>query len=422
MSWDPELLRRQRRRLALSLAAVLVLALAGFGLIVYATVSHTLLVRSDAANDLAADAMQTAIGWQPRPSVDRPLFDEEAAEMVQAHGLVVAQLHDGGGRLVYRRGHAARVLPLTAVSRRTETGRPSLRVLQRDLRGPSGERMTLIIACDWQGTEQALHEALLRLIVAVACSSGAAAGIAYGLATVMMRPIRQAFDHQQRFIADAAHELRTPVSILNAHLEVARDEPSAPPLRTSLAAAVKAGHRLTRLIEDLLMLARIDAHRPDVLPFRLDEFLDELLDDYSFLAQEAGVTLGGSPWPAATITANPEQLRRLLANLLDNAIRHTARDGRVTVACDVQSDGVGLTVTDTGSGMAAPELARVFDRFYRGKQPVSRSGGSGLGLAIAKAIALAHGGTLTGDSQVGQGAVFTLRLPGKHVGEGHPAG
>ncbi|GAA2559008.1 MULTISPECIES: HAMP domain-containing sensor histidine kinase [Streptomyces] len=210
-------------------------------------------------------------------------------------------------------------------------------------------------------------------------------------------------ERQRRFVADASHELRSPIASLRTQLEVA----AAHPELLDLDGAVEDTVRLQHLAADLLLLARLDAgERPA-----------DALVDLAALAREeaagrAGVTVDTEP---AEVTGSRGQLGRLLANLLDNARRH-ARE-RVTVTVRREGNWAVLGVADDGEGVAEADRERIFERFVRLDAARSRDdGGAGLGLAIARDVAVRHGGTLTAGSAPTGGALFELRLP--FAGEG----
>lgn len=422
MSWGPELFRRQRRRLAIGFTVLLMGVLAGFGWIAYDALNATLTAQADAANEQACQALLSSVSWHGgTPVLDHREFDHEVSEMVLAHGLVIAQVHDGQGRLIYRRRHAPGPLRPTGRSRRLVAGEPPLRVRELAVPNHGTPKLTLLVGTDWRHAEQTLARAVRRVATGVALGALAAAAIAVGLASVIIRPIQRAFEQQQRFVADAAHELRTPAAIVRAHLDVALHETGGTAAGPTIAAAETAVGRLEQVLDSLLTLARIDAQAPAFVTFRLDELLDELLDDFAHLAATAGVALTGAVWPAVVIEADPEQLRRLLANLLDNALHHTPAGGRVSLGLATTGDHVRLQVSDTGCGISEAHRHRIFERFYRGLTSATPYSGSGLGLAIAQAIAVAHGGQLGVDNHADAGCVFTVTLPLRQSVFGAPA-
>ncbi|MGW5398841.1 sensor histidine kinase [Streptomyces sp. NPDC003952] len=215
---------------------------------------------------------------------------------------------------------------------------------------------------------------------------------------------------QQRFIADAAHELRSPVTGLRTVLEVAVAHPGRP---AALGDALQATTRLQYLVDDLLTLARLDnapGASPDRAPVDFTELVRELLLELPHTRPGATADLVlDAPAEPVTLHGDRDQLRRLLRNLLDNAARHA--DSRVTVTLVQEPGWVECTVHNDGAPIAEADRERVFDRFTRLDEARTRdTGGSGLGLAIARDLARHHGGTLA-VVPAGRGAAFLLRLP-----------
>lgn len=230
----------------------------------------------------------------------------------------------------------------------------------------------------------------------------------------MLGRIEDAFERQRRFTGDAAHELRTPLSLMRGQVDLALSRPrSAEEYRAALADLDQDLERLTGLVGTLLTLARADSGRLPLVraPMNLAETIAVLLEQYGPVAEESGVALVDESDPAPLV-GDEDLLIQVLVNLLDNAFAHTVAGGRITVGCRAEGAQVRLWVADTGSGIPPEHQARVFDRFYRVDAGRTRvQGGAGLGLAISKAIAEAHGGTIRLESEVGWGTRVELVLP-----------
>lgn len=229
--------------------------------------------------------------------------------------------------------------------------------------------------------------------------------------------LRAALRAQRQFMADASHELRTPVSIIRTAADVAlsRDGRSESEYRETIFTAREQALRLGRLVEDMLVLARADAGGYPIHPTDLD--LDEIVDDcrraVKVLAGERGVQVQSPAGPEMPVRGDADLLRRLLLNLLQNAIQHTPAGGSVTVTTEPAPDIIKLRVSDGGPGIPEADRSRIFDRFVRLDE--ARTGkGAGLGLPIAKWIAEAHGGTLVLEASGPGGSTFcaTLRRVG----------
>jgi signal transduction histidine kinase len=233
-----------------------------------------------------------------------------------------------------------------------------------------------------------------------------------------MQPIYQSYSQIQQFTADAAHELRTPLAALTATVESALRlrHLSEPEARDILRTVDRQNQRLTTLVADLLLLARMERQS---LPVRLqlcclNDIVSDLVEELATLAIAAGVTLRSDIRvdKPLHILGDEEQLYRLVSNLIVNAIQYTPKDGQVNVILDRNENQAIVQVQDTGIGIAPEHQQRIFDRFYRVSSDRSRtSGGSGLGLAITFAIVQAHHGSLQLQSELGKGSTFTIRLP-----------
>jgi len=218
---------------------------------------------------------------------------------------------------------------------------------------------------------------------------------------------------QQRFVSDASHELRAPLTAVQANLELLRREHRMPPEERARAVeeAFAEATRMTRLVADLLALARADAGVPlRHTRVELDRTLLDVLGQARHLT--SGQTLEVESVEPTFISGDPDRIRQLLLILLDNAIRYTPSSGRVIVDLRRESGRAIIAVRDTGVGIASDALPHVFERFYRGDRARVRDpGGTGLGLAIARWIAEEHGGTLELASELGRGTVARVRLP-----------
>jgi two-component system, OmpR family, sensor kinase len=230
----------------------------------------------------------------------------------------------------------------------------------------------------------------------------------------MLDRLRAAFAGQQEFVADASHELRTPVTVIRGQLEVLAESPNPSPqeLRRVEGILQTEVMRIDRLIEDLLLLAELEqADFLQMEEIELDAFLRELWGSTIPIAQRRFI-LGSIP--SGVIEADPDRLAQALRNLLVNAIKHTSEDaGTVRLTAEPLGGGrLRFAVEDDGPGIPRAQRERVFDRFHRMDAARDRaSGGSGLGLAIVKAIATAHGGVVSVDASSLGGARLSVELP-----------
>lgn len=230
----------------------------------------------------------------------------------------------------------------------------------------------------------------------------------------MAAALQDAEVQRRNLLADIAHELRTPLAVLQGNLRALLD--GVYPLEMGEVATVYDQSRLiSRLVDDLGQLALAEAGQLtlNLAEVDLGPVLAAAGETWAGVAQAQSISVQYTvATPLPTVRADAARLTQVLNNLLANALRHTPAGGRVTLAAEALAQGVQLSVADTGEGIAPDDLARVFDRFYRGDKARARgSGGSGLGLAITKALVEAMGGTVGVTSQVGAGSTFAITLP-----------
>ena len=219
---------------------------------------------------------------------------------------------------------------------------------------------------------------------------------------------------RRRMTSDVAHELRTPLSNIRGYLEAAQD--GVAPITAALIDSIHEDTLLLQaLVEDLQELTQAEAGqlRLERAPTSLDDLVRSVVDAHSARASQQHLTVAAEGASNTTLDVDPRRLRQVLTNLVENAIRHTDPGGRITVRpLRVDSSTVTIEVVDSGVGIPAEHLARIYDRFYRVDNSRNRStGGSGLGLAITKELVLAHGGSIDVTSTVGVGTSFVISLP-----------
>jgi two-component system phosphate regulon sensor histidine kinase PhoR len=229
--------------------------------------------------------------------------------------------------------------------------------------------------------------------------------------------LRQLEAVRQEFVANVSHELRTPLSLIKSAAETLLDggKDDAAALTRFLQIIDKHANRLTLLIDDLLMLSTLDSGnmRLNLQPVSLRAAVQEVVEDLKTRASTRGATLENAVPAGLIALADPDRLRQVLSNLLDNAIKYGRVQGRAAVGARMLENGrVELTVRDDGPGISAENCARIFERFYRADKARSREqGGTGLGLAIVKHVVQAHGGEVRVESEPGAGATFIFSLP-----------
>ncbi len=238
----------------------------------------------------------------------------------------------------------------------------------------------------------------------------------------MLDRLEQAFAQQERavaqqrqFAADASHELRTPLTIIKGDLDVLLRRRRAPEEYEEVVRDVdEEVTRLAALVEDLLTLARADSGQAELAHefVYLDALVGEVAVGMRRLAEAKGIAVETELAPDVALVGDPARLRRLVVNLLGNAVKYTSAGGRIAVTLGVEGGLARLDVADTGIGIAPEDLPHVFDRFFRADKARARAeGGTGLGLAIARWCAETHGGRIEVRSRPGEGSVFTVLLP-----------
>ncbi|MBD2179428.1 two-component sensor histidine kinase [Pseudanabaena sp. FACHB-1998] len=263
-----------------------------------------------------------------------------------------------------------------------------------------------------------LEQSKLILIVSLPIAFLIVSIASWCLAGMAMRPVYASYSQIQQFTADAAHELRTPLAAIRATVESVLNSDSLSELesRDVLQTINRQTIRLSQLVQDLLLLSRIDLQLLSLQKKSccLNEIASDLVEEVAALAIQAEIELNfkvisDSP---LYVTGNEDQLYRLMLNILINAIYYTPEQGKVEVSLNRLDHYAIIQIQDTGIGIDSIDLPCIFDRFYRVNSDRSRKkGGSGLGLAISMAIAKVHNGNIQVQSELGQGSTFTIRLP-----------
>ena len=297
---------------------------------------------------------------------------------------------------------------------RSEPGDREVRLHAQRFTGTSGRVYIAAVAADRVELETR-YASLIEVFGAAAfVAMLLVAGGGYVLVRKSTAPVQRSMDQMRRFMADAAHELRTPVTLLRTRAEVAlAEERDAHRDTATLHAVVREVERVGAIVADLLTLARADAGELPMV--RKTVYLDDLgadaIDSIRSLASQHQVAVEIGSFEEAAITGDPVLVRRLLLILLDNAVKFTPVGG--TVRLDVTAaDGVrAVTIADTGVGIPPEDLSRVFERFFRSDTARQETDGAGLGLAIARWIATQHGATIQVRSKPGAGTTVTVSFP-----------
>ena len=235
----------------------------------------------------------------------------------------------------------------------------------------------------------------------------------------MSSELSRSVNTRKQMTADIAHELRTPLSLILGHAEAVHDG-VLPPSRENFEIIREEAERLEHLVNDLRILSLADAGELSINPQTVEpqRLLQEVAAIYQYQTQRKSIMLDlDIASPLSDIEVDPGRMTQVLTNILDNALRHTPEGGRIVLSAKDTIDQVELSIEDSGPGLKAEDIDRIFDRFYRTDSSRQRDGdfpgGSGLGLAIARSIVQAHGGQLLAESEAGKGLKVIVRLPKK---------
>lgn len=436
----PLMFQATRRRLALWYTAVTAVLLIVFASGVYLYVRTTLIERIDdtlshvvevVGRSLVIEPANPARGLPPRVNIEAS-FRDDSDSVEDDH--IDLEWFDPAGTLLWSTFSSTPEIPLHPNSN-GETVHVTEDLLLRQVtqRIEAGGQLLgyLRVSHPWFEVTKPTRQLIRDLALGTALLVGTVAGIGWLLSELAMAPVRESYQRLKQFTADASHELRNPIAVIQTNVQVALAdaEPDPAMQQQQLKVIERLTRRLGRLVDDLLFLARQDsgtklARREAIA---LPVLLEEVLEEQESIAADKPVSLNLEISPelqklpdAVQIQGDRDQLIRLFTNLIGNAIQYTPANGKVTVLVSRNKHNpthVQVQVRDTGTGIPAESLPYLFDRFYRvdpARTSDSRSkasGGSGLGLAIAKVITENHHGQIQVDSELGKGTVFTVTLP-----------
>ncbi|CAN5743751.1 hypothetical protein BH23ACT11_BH23ACT11_08360 [soil metagenome] len=280
----------------------------------------------------------------------------------------------------------------------------------------SGETVGVIQYARYlQNVRETVNRLLLVLIPLGLGALGLAALGGQFMAGRAVRPVRESFEKQRTFIADASHELKTPLTLIRADAEVLGRGFTDPEDRELVDDVLAETDRMSEVLSDLLLVARLDAGKLVIKreAFDLTTAISEVVDRFANRAASSDIRLDVPASGKLKALGDPERTEQILTALIDNALTHTPRGGSVTVTAREQRGFVEAVVEDTGPGIPAEHLPHIFERFYRDDTVRSRGpGGTGLGLSIARDLVRAQKGDLRAENAENGGAVFRFTLPG----------
>lgn len=394
------------------------------------TVVFVLLVASNARRyaDQSQAAMRMALSWRedenPRFEIGAPPPDHNPSDegsrftmvpvfVVTVEDGVVTSINDGGQVEVSR--ETAELAAAEALASGEDSGilrRLNLR-FQLETR-PDGTVRVAFADQSWESSS--LRTLILNCLLVWALAMAAFFFVGLFLSSLALRPVETAWKQQRQFVADASHELKTPLTVILANTGIVLAHPSDTVSAQSkwLEYTQEEARQMKGLVEDLLFLAKSDAARQELQTAQVDlsELVQGCLLPFEPVAFEAGVRLDAQVDPGLILTGDEAQLRRLVRILLDNGVKYAGAEGAVSLTLTRQQDKLRLTVRNTGAPIPPEHLPHLFEQFYRADAARNRAqGGYGLGLAIAKAIVEHHRGRISVSSAVESGTVFTVLLP-----------
>jgi OmpR-family two-component system manganese-sensing sensor histidine kinase len=427
--------QKTRLRLALWYAGITAVLLIVFATGVYFYVRHTLVDRIDDTLKHVAEVVNRSLvieedgGINGRYQVDvRASFPNPAAVVEDDH--IDLEWFSPQGELLWSTFAEPPAIPLH-FNRSAATIRLSADHLLRQIiqRVENGRYILgyLRVSHPWFEVTKPIQQLRIDLslgTILMVCSAGA---IGWLLSGIAIQPVKDSYQSLKQFTADASHELRNPLAMIQTTVQMALAYPNAEPQwqENQLLVIERLTQRLGNLVNDLLFLARSDSGiiQPEFQNLPLDALLIEVIEEQRLIAQQNNVFLGLQiPEPilsedSLTIMGDWDQLARLFTNLISNGIAYSQGEAieiELTSTKREHQDYLQVKVQDNGKGIAEASLPYLFDRFYRvdsSRHHDEKCGGTGLGLAIAKAIVEAHHGQITVSSQEKVGTVFTVLLP-----------
>lgn len=412
-----------RRRLALWYTTVTAVLLLVFASGFYFYVRSTLIERIDDTLNHVAEVVQRslviqAVGDQVSVNVEAS-FRDNSISLEDDH--IDLEWFDPNGNQLWSTFAEPLSVPLH-LNHDGETVHVSDTQLLRQVteRVQIGRRVLgyLRVSHPWFEVTKPARQLVLDLSLGTATMIAIVAAIGWFLSGLAMQPIRESYQRLKQFTADASHELRNPIAVIQTNVQVALSDPNPDPQTQHhhLQVIERLTRRLGKLVDDLLFLARQDSGivQPQRSAIELDDLLDEVLEEQGMTAAEKEISLSFKVDRSLEywLQGDRDQLSRLFTNLISNAIKYTPEHREITVELAQSKLGLQTKVIDTGIGIPEDAIANLFDRFYRVDPARTKAtGGSGLGLAIAQAITENHHGQIQIESQVNQGTIVIVTLP-----------
>ncbi len=422
-----------RRRLALWYTTVTAVLLMLFASGVYIYVRNTLVDRVDDTLNHVVEVVQRSLvittqNNQPQVNVEQSFRDNPV--VLEEDHIDIEWFDRTGDRLWSTLSANLPIVPMhpnlfgeTIPIPRVDLEPLILRQITQPIRQDRDLLGYLRVSEPWFEVTIPTRELVIDLLAGTTVMVGIVAAIGWFLSGLAMQPIRESYQRLKQFTADASHELRNPIAVIQTNVQVALSdpEPDVTDQQKHLQVIERLTRRLGRLVEDLLFLARQDSGTvlPTRTPVMLAPLLGEIVEEQQSIATAKSIDLQlhvSAGLLLETVLIDRDQISRVLVNVIANALQYTPADGEVKLSLSqVKRSGqlyLQIKVADTGSGIPAAAIPQLFERFYRVDPARSKSsGGTGLGLAIAKAIVDQHQGQIMIESQINQGTIVTVILP-----------
>jgi two-component system, OmpR family, manganese sensing sensor histidine kinase len=421
-----------RRRLALWYTTVTAVLLILFATGVYVYVRNTLVDRVDDTLNHVVEVVQRSLVITPRNhqlqvNVEQSFRDNPV--VLEEDHIDIEWFNPTGDRLWSTLSANLPIAPMhphifgeTIQIPRVDLEPLILRQITQPIRQGADLLGYLRVSEPWFEVTIPTRELVIDLLAGTTVMVGSVAAIGWFLSGLAMQPIRESYQRLKQFTADASHELRNPIAVIQTNVQVALADPEAEVAdqQKHLQVIERLTRRLGRLVEDLLFLARQDSGAaPPRSPVVLAKLLAETVEEQRTIAADKQIHLDLSvpdEFAQETVFADRDQIIRVCTNIIANALQYTPIDGTVKLSLNqIKRSGqnhLQIKVADTGSGIPAEAIPQVFERFYRVDPARSKSsGGTGLGLSIAKAIVDNHQGQITIESPAHQGTIVTITLP-----------
>jgi len=408
------MLNQMRVKLALYFMC-LVLVLHLLGATAFYVLFSASLVRSN-------QSLLTDLASEIRPSIKIengvPTLKDWAQRAKEANSMVTAtvQLFDKEKRLLEKYGDPG--IDRLGKGRLEERGSESVkkvRSVNESIKSAGKDSGYLQVQVSTVKNDEACELAIYATIVAMPFLGALVAVAGYIFSGIALKPAEQAMQLTRRFVADAGHELNTPIAIIEASLEALSEILKENNVKEDLTEIIaKASARMSELASDLIFLARVENPTSHYVmaPVSVKKLLEDVCEDFNTLAKSRDIHFKLGSVSEFEVMGNLEFLRRMVTNLASNALRYTDAGGTIILWSEVEGRNLAIKVSDTGIGIPPESIEHVFDRFYRVDKARARAaGGAGLGLSIVKAVVESHKGNITVTSEVGRGSTFKVTIP-----------